>query len=67
MGSEEKRPELDGGGYARSGEGAAEWTDVTWTITVRVNACGFAWIEPLVTVGREGLKVAAGAITVPLS
>jgi hypothetical protein len=70
MGSEETPTELGGAGYTRSGDGPAEWANTpgtTWTITARVNACGFAWLEPPVTISQEGLEVAADAITVRLS
>jgi hypothetical protein len=70
MSSEETSPELDGTGYTRSGDGTAEWANApgsAWTITARVNACGFAWFEKPAEVRQEGLEVAPGAMTVRLS
>lgn len=75
MSDEEAPRELDGGGYTRSGEAAAGWAGGSWTViggpawVIRafLSARGVAWPEEPVTVRNDGLKVAAGAITVRLS
>ena len=69
MSDEETAGELDGSGYTRSSGGPAEWVNTpgtSWTITARVNAAGLFWLEKPVIVRQDGLKVAAGAITVTL-